>query len=82
MRDNHSALTESVGKLDNDLAKQHWILGKNYLKYLEKTEIEAEVTRQEKFGLELTPVLAGLKAKLLSNYLIIIPDENKRLTIN
>ena len=66
LRDNHSALTESAEKLDNDLARQHLLLGKNYMKYLEKKDIEAEVTRQEKFSLELTPILAALQAKLLT----------------
>ena len=49
LKDNHEALTGEIEKLDNDLNKQYMVMCKNYLKFLEGTEVDGEVTKQEKF---------------------------------
>ena len=66
LKDNHEALTGEIEKLDNDLNKQYMVMCKNYLKFLEGTEVDGEVTKQEKFRSEVSPELARLKAGLFS----------------
>ena len=66
LQDNHSALTEEVKALSDDLTKVHMRMCKTYLKYFGDTDSEAEVSRQGKFREEISPVLTKLQASLLS----------------
>ena len=64
LKDNHGALTENVN--NEDLTIKHIVIGRDYIRFLGETEVEAEVTRQEKFRADNVPVIARLRAKLLS----------------
>ena len=66
LKDNHAALTESVNKVNEDITKKHLEMGGDYIRILGDTEVDAEVTRQEKFRADNVPLLAKLRAKLLS----------------
>ena len=66
LKDNHGALTENVNNVNEDLTKKHIVIGRDYIRFLGETEVEAEVTRQEKFRADNVLVIARLRAKLLS----------------
>ena len=66
LQDNHVALTEEVKALSDDLTKLYMGMCRNYLKFFDDTEVDAEVTRQTKFRGETSPVLTKLQACLLS----------------
>ena len=65
--DNHEALTGSVDKVYEDLNRKHLDMGRVYLRYLEETDVETAVKRQEKFVADNMPKVSGMKAKLLAN---------------
>ena len=66
LRENHSAMVESVRSTHEELTKKHLEVGENYIRYLEPQDIDSEDTRQQEFRAELGPKLGSLKAKLLS----------------
>ena len=66
LRENHSAMVESVKTTHEELTKKHLEVGENYIRYLEPKDVDSEDTRQEEFRAELGPKLGTLSAKLLS----------------
>ena len=66
LKDNHTALLESVKTAQDDLSRKHPEYGERILALLEIGEAKTEETRQNTFRDQFGPKLGTMKAKLLS----------------